>query len=159
MRNCFGRGAQCGPRGFGSRRGSGGGQGGGFRDSFQTPRSERGGLYRSRNGKLLGVCQGIAEYLDVRASRIRIITVLAVIFTGVWPVGILYLVAAAIMKPEPMVPFESRDEQEFYDSYAGSRTGALSRLKGRFDTLDRRLRRMEDVVTSTDFQWEQKLRS
>lgn len=117
------------------------------------------GIYRSRNGRLFGVCRGIADYLDVRVSTVRIITFVAFLFTGIWPVGILYLVAAALMKQEPVVPFESADDREFYDSYAGSRAGALTRLKRRFDGLDRRIQRMEDVVTSRDFQWEQKMGS
>ncbi len=126
-------------------------------ESFRT-RLAKGGLYRSRNGRLLGVCQGIANYLDVRVSMVRILTVIAFLFTGIWPVGILYLVAAALLKPEPATPFASEDEREFYNSYADSRTGALARLKRRFEGLDRRIRRMEDVVTSRDFQWEQKLK-
>ena len=33
---------------------------------------------------------------------------------------------------------------------------ALGRLKRTYDTLERRLRRMEDVVTSRDFDWDQR---
>ncbi len=147
----MGRGMRGGSKGFGRFRNFD------HTESFST-RLAKGGLYRSRNGRLLGVCQGVADYLNVRVSMVRILTVIAFLFTGIWPVGILYLVAAALLKPEPATPFANDDEREFYDSYAGSRTGALARLKRRFEGLDRRIRRMEDVVTSRDFQWEQKLK-
>jgi phage shock protein C len=120
------------------------------------PRGMFAGLYRSRRGMIFGVCKGLAESFDVSVRAVRIITVIAFLFTGIWPVGVLYLVAAMLLKPEPVVPFGDEDEREFYDSYAGSPAGALSRLKKRFETLDRRIRRMEDVVTSREFQWQRK---
>lgn len=115
-------------------------------------------LYRSRSGVLLGVCRGLADYFDMSVFMVRAVVVVAFIITGVWPVGILYLVAAVLMKPEPVVPVTNDDEREFYDSYADSRSNALARVKRKFDNLDRRIRRMEDVVTSKDFEWEQKLK-
>jgi len=61
------------------------------------------------------------------------------------------------MKPEPVMPFRGEEDREFYDSYTESRAGALSRIKRKFEGLDRRIRRMEDVVTSKDFEWEQRM--
>lgn len=124
------------------------------------PRSRGGrGLYRSRNGRILGVCKGLAEYFDVRVSVVRAAAIIAFIFTGFWPVIGLYLLAAFFMKPEPVMPFAREAEREFYDSYTESRAGALSRIKRKFESLDRRIRRMEDVVTSKDFEWEQRMNS
>ena len=50
------------------------------------------------------------------------------IFSGVWPVVILYFVAALLMKPEPVLPLKTEGEQEFYNSYANSRRMALHRF-------------------------------
>ena len=57
-------------------------------------------LYRSRTDKkLCGVCGGLAEYLEVDATIIRLILALMVIFAGF---GVLaYLVAALVI---PMAP-------------------------------------------------------
>ncbi len=115
------------------------------------------GLYRSRDGMLLGVCKGIADYLDISLFWTRMLTILFFLFSGLWPVGGLYLLAAVVMKPEPVVPFASAGEREFYDAYVNSRGLALHRLKHTFDHLDRRLRRMEDVVTNREYEWEQRL--
>ena len=64
----------------------------------------RGGLYRSRNGAILGVCRGIAEYFDFSLFWVRAITVLLFLFSGIWPIIILYFLAALLMKPEPVIP-------------------------------------------------------
>jgi phage shock protein C len=119
----------------------------------------RGGLYRSRNGIILGVCRGIADYFDFSVFWVRAIAVLLLIFSGFWPVAILYFIAALLMKPEPVIPIDTDEDQEFYDSYIHSRKGAIDRLKRRYDNLERRIRRMEDTVTSREFDWDSKLRA
>jgi phage shock protein C len=121
-----------------------------------TERGRR-GLYRSRRGIVLGVCKGIAEYLDVSVFWTRAIVVVATIFTGLWPIPVLYVVAAFLMKPEPVLPLETESDREFYNSYTSSRTMALHRLKRTFDSLDRRLRRMESIVTAREYDWERRL--
>jgi phage shock protein C len=88
---------------------------------------------------------------------VRVIAVGLLIFSGFWPVTILYFLAALLMKPEPAIPIDTEEEQEFYDSYMHSRKGAADRLKRRYDNLERRIRRMEDTVTSREFNWDRKL--
>jgi len=61
------------------------------------------------------------------------------------------------MKPEPAIPIASADEQEFYDRYTSSRHDAAQRLKRRYETLEQRIRRMEDVVTTREYDWESRL--
>jgi phage shock protein C len=117
------------------------------------------GLYRSRHGVLLGVCRGIAERFDFSIFWTRAIAVVLLLITGIWPMTGLYLLAALLMRPEPVMPIADSDEQEFYDSYTHSRHAAVQRLKGRFARLERRLRRMEHVVTSAEFDWKERMRS
>ena len=117
----------------------------------------RRGLYRSRKGWVLGVCRGLAEYLDFSLFWTRAIILTVLVFTGLWPIVAVYLVAAILMKPEPVIPFESDRDQEFYESYVSARNIALRRLRNTFDSLNRRVQRLEDRVVSKDFEWEQKL--
>lgn len=77
--------------------------------------------------------------------------------TGFMPIVIAYLVAALLMKPEPMVPFQTEADREFYDSYMSSREMGVHRLKRTYDNLDRRIRRMESIVTSKDYSWDKRL--
>ena len=116
-----------------------------------------GGLYRSRDGIILGVCKGVAEYFDFSVFWARTIALILLFFTGFWPVMGIYFIAALLMKPEPVIPIETDDELEFYDSYIYSRKGALDRLKRRYENLDRRIQRMEHTVTSREFDWEHRL--
>ena len=97
-----------------------------------------GGLYRSRNGLVLGVCRGIAEHFDFSVFWARAIVLILLFFSGLWPIMALYFIAALLMKPEPVIPIESDDQQEFYNSYIYSRKGAIDRLKRRYENLERR---------------------
>ena len=117
----------------------------------------RGGLYRSRNGIILGVCRGIAEYFDFSVFWVRAIAIGLLIFSGFWPIMVLYFIAALLMKPEPAMPIHTDEEKEFYESYVNSRKGAVDRLKRRYDNLERRIRRMEHTVTYREFEWDSKL--
>jgi len=117
------------------------------------------GLYRSRDGLFFGVCKGLANHLDFSVFWMRVLWVAVSLFTGV---GILfgfiaYIVAAIVMKPEPVVPFASDSDREFYDSYVSSRTMGINRLKRTYENLDRRIQRIESIVTSTGFDWDRRL--
>jgi phage shock protein C len=90
---------------------------------------------------------------------LRLFVIIIMLFTGIWPVLLAYFLACLLMKPEPVVPLENESQRDFYDGYVDSRGRALRDLKRRFSSLDRRLRRMEDTVTSRDFEWEQRLNS
>lgn len=114
-------------------------------------------LFRSRRGIIFGVCRGLADYFNLSVFWMRLGAAVMFVLTGFWPVVIAYLAAALLMKPEPVVPFRSEDDAEFYASYAGSRTGALQRIKRSFDSLDRRIQRMEDIVTSREYSWNKRM--
>jgi phage shock protein C len=118
---------------------------------------QRTGLYRSRDGAILGVCKGLAEYFDFPVFWMRVIALVLLVFSGIWPLAIVYFVGALLMKPEPVLPLETAGEQEFYHSYASSHSMALQRLKRLYDTLDRRIHRIEDIVTAPEFDWERRL--
>ena len=119
--------------------------------------NSKNGIYRSRNSKILGVCRGLAEHFDFSVFWARVMALIFLVFTGFWPAIGLYFLAALLMKPAPVIPLETDAEKEFYDSYANSRSGATRRLKRRFDNLERRIQRMEDIVTGREFNWENRL--
>jgi phage shock protein C len=118
---------------------------------------QRTGLYRSRDGAILGVCKGLAEYFDFPVFWMRGIALALLVFSGIWPLVIAYFVAAVLMKPEPVLPLETEGEREFYNSCASSRSMALQRLKRIYDNLDHRIRRIEDIVTAPEFDRERRL--
>jgi phage shock protein C len=119
----------------------------------------RRGIYRSRQGAIFGVCRGLADHFDFSVFWVRLIAVVMLIVSGLWPAMILYILAALVMKPQPVMPISSPDEQQFYDRYTASRHDAAQRLKRRYEGLEKRIRRMEDLVTSREYDWERRLRT
>ena len=67
------------------------------------------GIYRSRDGVIFGVCQGLANHFDFPVFWVRMMLVFMFIFTGFWPVIGVYLIAAFMMKPEPVRPIATDD--------------------------------------------------
>ena len=119
---------------------------------------KRKGLYRSRQGFIFGVCRGVADYLDISVFWTRAIAVFFLFVSFGWAV-FGYVVAALLMKLEPVIPLESADDAEFYNSYASSHSLGLRRLKQTYDRLNRRIERLETIVTGRDYDWEQRLKS
>lgn len=61
-------------------------------------------LTRSRqNKKLTGVLGGLSEYLGMDASLVRILFVVALLFTGFFPMGIIYLISIFLIPEETEV--------------------------------------------------------
>ncbi|MEX2380860.1 MAG: PspC domain-containing protein [Opitutales bacterium] len=121
---------------------------------FQTNASS--GLYRARNGLIFGVCKGLAKWRDLPVWAIRLLFILFFFVGGFFPAILFYVAAAIIMKPEPVIPFGSSEDREFYDSYTNSREMALNRLKRTFEQLDRRTRRLETIITDRENDWERR---
>ncbi len=115
-------------------------------------------LYRARDGKIAGVCLGLARYLGISATVVRVALLIGLVFTGFWPVTILYFVAAALLDYEPVLDPQNSAEAGFYDSFNRSRSVGLSRLKERLDRVSQRISRLEDRVTRPGFGWEERLK-
>ena len=113
------------------------------------PTDSRKGLYRSRNRMIGGVCAGIAEYFDLSTFWIRFGAVLLFLFTGFWPIVFIYFAAALIMKPEPVASPPTSNQKKTFD--AGGRT------KRRYENLEQRIRNMEDIVTSKEYDFDRRL--
>ena len=124
----------------------------GLKEKLARLTSEQ-GIYRSRKGLLFGVCRGIAEHLNISVFWLRFFTFILFLFTGFWPVGVMYIVAGLILKIEPVSPLHNEKDEEFYDTYTRSRESAIQRIKRKFENIERRIQRMEHTVTSREFNW------
>ena len=64
-------------------------------------------LFKSRNDrKVAGVCGGIAEYIDIDSTLIRLVWVLLVFCAGT---GFLAYIIAAIVMPDESVNYNNND--------------------------------------------------
>ena len=113
----------------------------------------RRGLYRSHDGVLLGVCRGIADYFDFSVFWIRAIAVILFICTGFWPIVGVYILAALLMKSDPSRsgPRKSKPGTCRRRHCTGSDTA--ERLRRKWRHLEKRIRNMEDKVTSREYDW------
>lgn len=59
-------------------------------------------LYRSKDDVIIGgVCGGIAEYMEVDPTAVRLIWILITLITGIAPAIIVYLIAWIIIPERP----------------------------------------------------------
>lgn len=120
-------------------------------------------LRDDRNGKIAGVCAGVADYFGIENWLVRIIT-LAALFLGMGPfVLVVYFAAWVVL-----------DKKSHYEAIHGARLKevdddrievktqiwqkgeppkqALQHLSHKFNSLELRLRDIERHVTSSSFQ-------
>jgi len=71
-------------------------------------------VYRSRNGKLFGVCQGLADATGYSVRYIRIAAVLLAFFTVGWAVA-AYGVAAILLPVNRPEGYESKGFKENFE--------------------------------------------
>ena len=117
------------------------------------------GLYRSRSGIIMGVCRGVGDFFNFSVFWIRVILVILFLLSGFWPVVVLYFVAALLMKPEPIIRYHQHDEEGFYGVHTRTKKPSSDYMKRRQQTLERRLRNLENTVTSKEYDWEKRLRA
>lgn len=59
-------------------------------------------LYRSNNNKVVaGICGGLGEYLDMDPVVLRLLWLMLVIFTGIFPGIIAYILAVLLVPKRP----------------------------------------------------------
>ena len=68
-------------------------------------------LYRSKNGEIMGVCKGIAEWRDYPVDTIRLIFILVAIFTAIAPCLIAYFIIGLSL---PVNPYEESEGSRSY---------------------------------------------
>ena len=106
-------------------------------------------FYRDkRNGKLLGVCAGIADYTGFDVSLVRICFLAALFMSGG---GVLpFYFIAAMVSPTKPISLERVDteEQQFWQGVRASPTRAARDIRSRLKDIDRRIADIESYVTT-----------
>ena len=115
-------------------------------------------LYRSRNGMLLGICQGIADWRDLPVFAVRLIFVIICLVTAVAPCVIIYLLLGLILPIEPRGAYRNdRSENTNYDNFRKNGKATMDDIKSEFDNLKSRVNKMEDEAThDKESDWDRK---
>ena len=146
----------------------------------------RQGFYRSSNGKLLGVFSGIAESRGYCVRKVRWIGmgILFFLATGfadthglkatVLVCGFFYLLLALLMRsprtpadgvtPPPMPNLGNRGVRDGAIPYpapapANGLRPDFAQIDRQLDGLNRRIQRMETIVTDRQYDWERRMES
>ena len=107
------------------------------------------------DGKLGGVCAGIADYLGWDHTMVRILTILLIIFTGV-PL-IAYFILWVVMPKDSRAPYirEYREQRNARsaDPAAGTdgSTTTYNDVRSKFRSLELRLQDLERSITSKEW--------
>lgn len=115
-------------------------------NSPSAPRDNNGSLSKIRrypaSGWVAGVCAGIADYFGWSVKLIRVLVILAFVFSGFFPVGAVYLALWFLMDPaDGSVPERAP---------SGAPSMTVSDAKLRFEKLERRLQQIEACVTQEE---------
>ena len=111
-------------------------------------------------GVIAGVCAGIAEYFDWNVRLMRAILVVVFIFSGAFPILVIYGVLWYVMDPvSPGAASRPFAEPAGAAAYTSStRPATMTDLKARFGRLEERLGYMEDCVTTKEFELRRELK-
>ncbi|MBA4048956.1 MAG: envelope stress response membrane protein PspC [Sphingomonas sp.] len=99
-----------------------------------------------QNGKVFGVCAGIADYTGIDVLLVRIATVLLTLATG-WAL-IVYFVVACAAPNKPKGLYESADDARFWQGVRTNTKRSTAEVRSKFRDIDRRLADIETMYTS-----------
>lgn len=107
-------------------------------------------LYRDKqNGKLMGVCAGIADYTGVNAFWVRMGALMLCFMTsgGIIPV---YFIAGLFLNKKPDDLYVDRDEQKYWQRVRQSPARTAREVRARFRDIDRRLAEVETYYVTSN---------
>ena len=106
-------------------------------------------FYRDkRNGKVLGLCAGIADYTGISVGLVRWMMVLGTFFSGGSTIP-FYFVAGLISPDRPReMDRDTADQQEFWQGVRASPARTARGIATAFRDIDRRLADIEQYVTT-----------
>lgn len=123
----------------------------------------RGKLYRSPNGKFMGVCSGLADWLNMDIGLVRLGFIIAFFISG----GIVFFVYLGLGIFLPVSTFDESDSiyENFRNDFKdGSRKEnrssrvTVADVKKEFDNLKSRVSKMEDSVFNKERDWDERFK-
>lgn len=116
------------------------------------------GFYRNTDkAKLGGVCAGLAEYFGFNLCVTRCLVIIA--FFVAMPVTIVAYLAAVLLIPARSARHDGPADPAFRRAVRSSPAKTADDIRRRFQSLDRRLARMEKYVTSSRYELDREFRN
>jgi phage shock protein C len=106
-------------------------------------------FYRDKvNGKLMGVCAGIADYTGVDVLWIRLAAVILVFSTGIAIPA--YFAIGFLAEKKPAALYADAQEQRFWQGVRQSPARTAREVRASFRDIDRRLAEVESFYVSSN---------
>lgn len=116
---------------------------------FRSPNPYR--MHRDpTQGKVAGVCAGLADYFNIDVTLVRVITVISLFVAAPLTLA-AYLALAVILKPAPRGLYHSGEEEAFWRSVNSRPDQTLTALHARLRGLDQQIVAMEGFIASREF--------
>ena len=112
--------------------------------------SPRTTLYRDKhNGKLMGVCAGIADYTGVNVFWVRLAAVFLVFATQGLAL-LAYFIAGFALNKKPPYLYRDESEQKYWQGIRQSPKRTAREIRAAFRDVDRRLAAVESHYVSSN---------
>jgi phage shock protein C len=106
-------------------------------------------FYRDkRNGKVMGICAGIADYTGFDVTLVRI-CMIAALFLSSGSILPIYFIAGWVAPVKPReLDYSDREDRRFWQGVRASPARSARDIRSRFKDIDRRLADIESYVTT-----------
>lgn len=112
--------------------------------------SQRTRFYRDKlNGKIFGVCAGIADYTGVDVLWVRLGAV-GLTLMGLGFIPFAYLAVGLIAQTKPAYLYGDTQEQKFWQGVRQSPTRTARQVRAQMRDIDRRLAEVEAYYVSSN---------
>ena len=114
---------------------------------MNSPRTK---FYRDKvNGKLMGVCAGLADYTGVDVMWLRLGLVILTMM-GFGPLILAYILFGIFAPKKPPHLYSDREEQRFWQGVRQSPSRTTKQVRAQMRDLDRRLAEVETFYVSSN---------
>lgn len=110
------------------------------------------------NGKVFGVCSGIADYTGIDATIIRVGMLVLTFMSGGSTIPV-YVLTAMIAPTKPAGLYADKEEQKFWQGVRQSPKRVTRDVRSRFRDIDRRLADIEHMYTARNRQLSDEIES
>ncbi|HET7268222.1 MAG TPA: envelope stress response membrane protein PspC [Oleiagrimonas sp.] len=115
-------------------------------------------FYRDRrNGKLMGVCAGLADYFGWNVTFIRVLAIIALIWFSALTL-VIYFALGFLLPVKPKRLYDWDANEDYWRSVRRSASETFRDVRHRFRELDVKLQRMEGYVTSGRYDLDREFR-
>lgn len=112
--------------------------------------SERTRFYRDKlNGKIFGVCAGVADYTGIDVLWVRLGAV-ALTLMGMGFIPFAYLAVGVLAQKKPGYLYGDRQEQKFWQGVRQSPSRTAKQVRAQMRDIDRRLAEVEAYYVSSN---------